>query len=172
MERTFAIRPAGPGDFQELGRLMVDTYAALDGFFKPHQAPRYFAMLANIGDLAGKPGAELWVAAEDGRLLGGVVFFSDMAQYGSGGTAAQVRNASGFRFLAVTQDARGRGVGRALMEACIDRAKAMGHRQMIIHTTEAMMTAWEMYVRRGFQRSEDLDIQRGPLRIYGFRLHW
>ena len=172
MERTFTIRPATPGDFQALGRLMVDTYAALEGFFKPHEAPEYFAMLANIGDLTRKPGTELWVAAEEDGLLGGVVYFSDMAQYGSAGAATREDNASGFRLLAVAQNARGRGVGRALMEACIDRAVAVGHRQMIIHTTEAMKTAWEMYVRRGFQRSEDLDFQQGPIRIYGFRLAW
>lgn len=172
MARAFTIRRATPEDFQELGRLMVDTYSALDGFFKPHQAPEYFAMLANVGDLTRKPDTELWVAAEAGKLLGGVVYFSDMAQYGSAGTATAEKNASGFRLLAVAQNARGRGVGRALMEVCLDRAKAVGHRQMIIHTTEAMKTAWEMYVRRGFQRSEDLDILQGPLRIYGFRLHW
>lgn len=172
MEGTFTIRQAAPGDFQELGRLMVDAYAALEGFVTPEQAPEYYAMLANIGDMTRKPRTELWVAAGQGRLLGGVVFFPDMAQYGSGGTATQEKNACGFRLLAVAPGARGRGVGRALMEACIDRAVALGHRQMIIHTTDAMRTAWDMYLRRGFQRSEDLDFQQGPLRVHGFRLRW
>jgi GNAT superfamily N-acetyltransferase len=172
MDSTCTIRPAGPEDFRALGQLMVDTYAALDGFFKPAEAPEYYAMLANIGDLARKPGAELWVAADEDRLLGGVVYFSDMAQYGSAGTANQEKDASGFRFLAVAPEARGRGVGRALMEACIDRARAAGHRQMVIHTTDAMKTAWAMYERRGFRRSEDLDFRKGALAIYGFRLHW
>ena len=172
MDRSFTIRQATAGDFQALGQLMVEAYAALEGFVTPDQAPEYYAMLANIGDMTRKHGAELWVAAEEDRLLGGVVYFSDMAQYGAGGTATLERDASGFRLLAVAREARGRGVGRALMEACLDRARAVGHRQMIIHTTEAMKTAWAMYVRRGFQRSGDLDLQQGSLRVYGFRLRW
>jgi GNAT superfamily N-acetyltransferase len=171
MDQDFEIRRAVPGDYQELGQLMVAAYAALDGFPKPDQAPEYFAMLANIGDLARKPATELWVAAAAGTLLGGVVYFSDMAQYGSGGTATRERDASGFRLLAVAQQARGRGVGRALMEACIERARTVGHRQMIIHTTAAMGTAWAMYEKRGFLRSEDLDFIQGPIQVYGFRLH-
>jgi hypothetical protein len=33
-----------------------------------------------------------------------------------------------------------------------------------------MKTAWAMYERRGFQRSEDLDFQGGQFQVYGFRL--
>jgi GNAT superfamily N-acetyltransferase len=62
------------------------------------------------------------------------------------------------------------GIGRALMEACIARAKERGHLQVIIHTTDAMRVAWVMYEARGFQRSPDLDFLQGALQVYGFRL--
>lgn len=37
-------------------------------------------------------------------------------------------------------------------------------------TTEAMRTAWGMYERMGFRRSEDLDFPQEDLPVFGFRL--
>jgi hypothetical protein len=93
----FVIREARPEEFDGLGRLMVAVYAGLEGFPGQDDQPKDCDMLAHIGLMADKPGAKLLVAVEEGRLLGGVVHFSDMAQYGSGGTATAERNASGFR---------------------------------------------------------------------------
>ncbi len=166
----FIIRQARPEEFQALGQLMVEVYSRLEGFPKPQDQPHYYEMLADIGKMTLKPGAELLVAVDGERLLGGVVYFADMAQYGSGGTATRERDASGFRLLAVDPGARGRGVGRALVERCIEGAVARGHAQVVIHTTEAMRVAWRMYEERGFVRSTDLDFLQGDLQVYGFRL--
>jgi ribosomal protein S18 acetylase RimI-like enzyme len=78
--------------------------------------------------------------------------------------------ASGFRLLAVSPSARGKGIGKLLTEACISKAITDGNSQLIIHTTMAMQTAWKMYEHRGFKRSEDLDFMQGTLAVYGFRL--
>lgn len=164
------IREAGLEEFDELGRLMVAVYSSLEGFPGPDEQPKYYDMLAHIGLMAGKPGAKLLVALADGRVVGGVVHFSDMAQYGSGGSATAERNASGFRLLAVGPEARGRGVGRALVRHCIGLAKEQGHGQVIIHSTMAMKVAWRMYEHLGFERSPDLDFLQGELPVYGFRL--
>jgi len=169
-EPAFVLREARSEEFQALGALLVAVYSSLAGFPTPEEQPRYYDMLANIGRLAGNPDTELLVAIRGEDLLGGVVYFSDMARYGSGGTATQEVNASGFRLLAVAPQARGLGVGRALMETCITRAQERRHGQMIIHTTDAMKTAWSMYERRGFVRSVDLDFLQGTLQVYGFRL--
>lgn len=169
-QRPFIIREARKEEFEPLGQLMVAVYSNLDGFPNPDAQPKYYDMLARIGQMAEKPGARLLVAVGEDGLLGGIVYFADMAQYGSGGTATQEPNASGFRLLAVTPQARGMGVGRALAEACIALAKEQKHRQMIIHTTRAMQIAWAMYEHMGFKRSEDLDFQQGDLQVFGFRL--
>lgn len=167
---NLTLRDAHPEEFSPLGQLMVQAYAALPGFPPPEAQPAYYAMLANIGSLAAQPDTRLLVAVSEGRLLGGVVYFSDMARYGSGGTATQERDASGFRLLAVAPEARGKGVGRALMEHCISLAREQHHAQVVIHTTQAMQTAWKMYESRGFERSKDLDFRQGELPVFGFRL--
>jgi GNAT superfamily N-acetyltransferase len=112
----------------------------------------------------------LVAVSPDGQLAGAVVYFGEMKNYGSGGTAPQENNCSAFRLLAVNPDVRGKGIGKLLTHACIRKAQEKGNSQMIIHTTKAMQTAWKMYEDIGFKRSIDLDFMQGELPVFGFRL--
>jgi GNAT superfamily N-acetyltransferase len=128
-------------------------------------------LLANIGQFAERPGARVLVAvAGDGALAGGVVYFGDMTQYGSGGIATTIPNASGIRLLGVDPRFRGAGVGKALTNACIQLARDAGHREVILHTTAPMQVAWKMYERLGFVRAEELDFQQEGYPVLGFRM--
>jgi GNAT superfamily N-acetyltransferase len=169
-EQAYVVRDARPEALEALGRLMVDVYSSLEGFPGPAEQPRYYEMLAHIDWLAQKPETRLLVAAAPDRLLGGVVYFSDMAGYGSGGAATREQDASGFRLLAVDPVARGLGVAKALVEDCIALAREKEHRRVIIHTTKAMKVAWGMYERWGFERYPELDFQQEELQVFGFRL--
>jgi ribosomal protein S18 acetylase RimI-like enzyme len=171
VKSTIEIRNAKPQEFEQIGQLMADVYSNLDGFPKPHEQPEYYAMLRNIGEFTKKPQTELMVAiCSDGFIKGAVVYFGDMQYYGSGGTATQEKQAAGFRLLAVAHDARRMGIGKALTVACIEKARSQHQKQLVIHTTKAMHTAWKMYEALGFKRSEDLDFMQGQLPVYGFRL--
>jgi ribosomal protein S18 acetylase RimI-like enzyme len=171
MIKEVEIRNALESEYSQIGQLMVRVYSQLDGFPKETEQPAYYAMLLNVGELTKKPGTELIIAIDkDNQILGAVVYFSDMKYYGSGGTATQEENSGGFRLLAVENSARGRGIGKSLTQACIQRAKCQNLKQVIIHTTKAMETAWKMYEQIGFNRSEDLDFVQGSLPVYGFRL--
>lgn len=164
------VREARKEEHAALGRLMVSAYSSLEGFPTPEEQPRYYEMLTHIGRMADKPDTRLLVAIAGEELLGGVVYFSDMAQYGSGGSATREQGASGFRLLAVSPAARGRGVGSALVQRCIELARERKQRQVILHTTRAMKVAWGMYERLGFERSPDLDFMQEALQVFGFRL--
>lgn len=171
MSQSFTIRPAVPAEFPAIGVLLSSVYAQLDGFPKPAEQPRYYDMLARVGDLTQKPGIELLVAVDAANeLMGAVVYFDDMQHYGSGGSATREVNAAGFRLLGVKPEVRGGGVGKQLTLACIERAQQQGRGQVIIHTTKAMLTAWRMYEAIGFRRSPDLDFMQGDLEVVGFRL--
>lgn len=164
------IRNAFPEEFEAVGQLMIKVYAQLEGFPGPDEQPDYYRMLANVGQLTQQPGTEIIVAADPANhIAGAVVHFTDMRYYGSGGTATQEKNACGFRLLAVDPALRGGGAGKRLTQECIERARRCGAKQVIIHSTKAMMTAWGMYERIGFKRSEDLDFQQGELPVFGFR---
>ncbi|MDN5212605.1 GNAT family N-acetyltransferase [Fulvivirgaceae bacterium BMA12] len=169
--RDYIVRDAHPSEFGEIGALMVKVYSQLNGFPKQNEQPNYYKMLTNIGSLTENPGTKLLVAvSSDGKIGGGVVYFGDMKYYGSGGTATEERNASGFRLLAVDPSARGKGIGKLLTEACIQKAKEENQYQIVIHSTKAMQVAWKMYENMGFKRSEDLDFMQGELPVFGFRL--
>ena len=166
------IRDINANEFDELGAIMVNVYGSLDGFPTPHEQPDYYDMLRRIGSFTEKPKTRVLVAlSEEAKVLGGVVYFSDMSEYGSGGSATRETNASGIRLLAVKTEVRGAGVGKALTQACIDLARQSDNDQIILHTTDAMRVAWGMYQRLGFARSQDLDFEQGALPVFGFRLH-
>ena len=99
-----------------------------------------------------------------------MVFYADMAEYGSGGTATAEKDAAGFRFLAADPAARGRGVAKALVEHCIALGRAAGMRRLVIHSTDAMKAARAINTARGFERAPDLDFVQGSMPVYGFRL--
>ena len=169
--QEYALRKALPSEFEELGKLMVKVYSQVEGFPKEKEQPNYYKMLYNIGELTNKPETELLVAVStDDKIAGGVVYFSDMQYYGSGGTATKEKNSSGFRLLAVDPLTRGKGIGKFLVNACIKKAKHRKHSQVIIHSTKAMQAAWHMYETLGFKRSADLDFMQGELAVFGFRL--
>ena len=171
MDTPLTIRDLRRDEHEALGQLMVQVYAKLDGFPTPLEQPRYYELLANVGQFTERPGARVLVAVTSREeLVGGVVYFGDMAQYGSGGIATSVRNASGIRLLAVDPRFRGAGTGKALTAECIRLARDAGHSQVILHTTAAMQTAWAMYERIGFVRAEELDFLQEGFPVYGFRL--
>ena len=167
----YIVRNARQEEFPAIGQLMVQVYSQLDGFPKETEQPVYYKMLASVGDLTQKPDTELLVAVSPANdILGAVVYFGDMSQYGSGGTATLEKDAAGFRLLAVSTAARSLGIGKLLTLACITKARQKKRSQVIIHTTMAMQAAWKMYENIGFKRSEDLDFMQGHLAVFGFRL--
>ena len=68
-------------------------------------------------------GATVLVAVEDGTLLGCVTLVDDPA---SPWSESLVAGEVGIRMLGVDPGARGRGIGTALVAACLDRARALG----------------------------------------------
>lgn len=166
------IREAQPNEYDNLGQLMQRVFSSLEGFPSREEHPTYYALLDNVGKLNEKPSTEILVARshDNNELLGGVVFVGDMQDYSSKGVTAPVKNASGIRLLVVSPSARGKGVGKALTHACLQRAQQRGSQQMILHTTHAMKIAWGMYERMGFSRFPSLDFQQGTLNVYGFYL--
>lgn len=170
-QQPYIVRNAKPSEFEEIGQLMIEVYSHLEGFPKQTEQPDYYMMLANVGSLTLKPQTELLVAVTpDQKIAGAVVYFGEMKQYGSGGTATLETLAAGFRLLAVNPLFRGQGIGKLLTYECIRKAKVQKKAQIIIHTTKAMQTAWKMYEKIGFKRSEDLDFMQGELAVFGFRL--
>ena len=100
---------------------------------------------------------ELLAAELDGRLVGTITFYRDASDEGipvrfPDGTA-------GIRATAVDPSARGLGIGRALVEACIARAAEAGASGVGLHTAAFMTAAVTIYQRCGFVRVPSYDFE-------------
>jgi predicted N-acetyltransferase YhbS len=117
-------------------------------------------------------GGRLLVAEHDRRVVGAVTFYEDAAAEGLGWPAGW----AGLRALGVDPAARGLGAGRALMDACLERALAARAPVLCLHTAAFMTAAVAMYEAMGFRRAPayDFDVPAGgaapPVGILAYRL--
>lgn len=168
---NYKIRPAKENEFKNIGNLLVRTYSNLDGFPTPTDQPKYYNKLQNIHLLLTDESIELLVAVSDNdEILGTVLFFSDLKYYGSRDNTNNIKNAAGFRFLAVDPNSQGIGIGKGLVLTCIQKAKEIGLEKVVIHSTEAMKTAWKLYLKLGFIRTPKIDFSWDGYGVYGFKL--
>ncbi len=157
------VRDALASEFAEIGRLRVTAYRA-GGFLSPSSP--YAATLAGLG-AAGD--GQILVALQDGQMLGTVMlqFWPDAGRVVTGPAEAEIRA------LAVAPDGQGRGTGRALLRAVIDRAVAAGIRHLVLFTQTDMRAAHHLYDQAGFGRLPERDWSPEPgltLLAYGLVL--
>jgi glyoxylase-like metal-dependent hydrolase (beta-lactamase superfamily II)/ribosomal protein S18 acetylase RimI-like enzyme/8-oxo-dGTP pyrophosphatase MutT (NUDIX family) len=161
------VRVARPEEYGRIGDLTVAAYLGLpDGADHPDY-------LETLRDVAGRAGETVILVAVDdvGRVLGGVTYVSGPGPWFEGEADGEARHEAEFRALAVAPDAQGRGVGRALVEACIERARLDGRRALALYTRPSMAAAHRVYEGLGFVRMPERDWQFEPGQwLLGYRL--
>jgi ribosomal protein S18 acetylase RimI-like enzyme len=160
------VREAREAELDRIGALTAEVYEG-EGM----TSPEYLAVLRDARARWDSPATTLLVAFDDGAeqdtdLLGTVVYaapgspWQDLAR----GTEAE------FRMLAA-----GRGVGEALVRACIERAKQAAAPRIVLSTGPEMLAAHRLYERLGFVRVPERDWSPRPtsdvlLRAYTLEL--
>ncbi|MGQ4512255.1 GNAT family N-acetyltransferase [Streptomyces sp. DW26H14] len=150
----FTIRRAEPDEYARIDALTSGAYIG-DGLV-PSDSP-YIEQLRSAAIRARE--AEVLVAVDpDGTLLGAVT------HVGKGGPWSEIArpDEAEFRMLAVAGETRGRGVGEALVRACLARAREAGHRGVALSTQPAMAAAHRLYERLGFRRDPARDWSPEP----------
>ncbi len=157
------IREALPDELAAIGDLRVTAYQA-DGFLP--ETSEYTPTLRALGN---DGTGDVLAATEDSQIIGTV-----MIQYWpQAGNVVRVPGEAEIRALAVLPHARGRGVGRALVAAIMDRATHRRIRHLLLLTEPGMQTAQRLYREAGFGRLPDRDWSPWPgliLLAYGLVL--
>lgn len=135
----------------EAGRIVAAAYRALPGALLDDG---YAALLADVGTRAAQADVLVAVTSADIGLLGCVTFVPDAS---SPWSELLEEGESGVRMLAVRPDAQRRGIGRALVRSCVERAAQLGSVALMLHTTPWMTAAHALYASAGFERFPERD---------------
>jgi GNAT superfamily N-acetyltransferase len=144
------------------------TLAAYEEYtVQPFWAGYRRALLATLD--AEEESVERMVAERDGTLVGSVWLYPPRARaYVHGPVSA---NWPELRLMAVASSARGQGIGAALLQECVRRARRSGATTLGLHTQDAMQAAVRLYERAGFVRAPELDFQTpSGVLVKGYRL--
>ncbi|NGO11190.1 MarR family transcriptional regulator [Streptomyces sp. HC44] len=132
------LRDPGPGDLGWIVERNAALYAAEYGFNADYEGlvARIVADFAEDHD----PHLErVWIAELDGRAVGCVMCVRDEAP-----------GAARLRLLLVEPDARGLGIGDQLVRACVEFARGVGYRELVLWTNDVLAAARRIYQRHGF----------------------
>lgn len=137
-QNPFHIRSHQPGDIGWIihshGKLYAEEYD-FDGTFEAMVAQIAGSFLENHD-----PEKEhCWVAERDGQILGSIFL------------VRKNDNTAKLRMLYVSADARGAGVGQALINKCLNHARQAGYRKVTLWTNDILTAAIKLYVDAGFK---------------------
>jgi len=140
MNQEITIRPIAPGDNAALARAIRETLTEY-GAAKPGTA-YYDEATDHLHKLFSQTARSAYFVAElDGEVLGGGGIFPT-----EGLPADTVELVK----LYLLPAARGRGVGKALINQCFEAARANGYAHVYLETTEELTQAIPLYENLGF----------------------
>jgi GNAT superfamily N-acetyltransferase len=156
------VREARPDEHVRLGHLVAEAYRSAG-------VEENDAYLETIRNVAARAASCTILAAEvAGRLVGCVTYVPGPD---SPYAESEAEDEAGFRMLGVAAEATGRGVGRALVSACVGLARSAGRRRIVLLTLPGMVAARHIYSAMGFVRSPARDWSPEPgIDLLGYEL--
>ena len=157
MQQAIKIRPARAEELGKVEKLVKTAYRE----FQPLMpAAAWNRWMDNIRETLQAPEGVVLVAGDQGRIKGAVKFYPDAAQSHLGQWPA---GAASMRLLAGPPAHRGRGYGRLLTQACLNRARDLAIPTIFLYTGTFMAAARHLYEKLGFQRAPEFDRDPGPI---------
>jgi ribosomal protein S18 acetylase RimI-like enzyme len=155
------VRAVRPQEYAMAGELLVDAYRTLADAGDPAYERHLRDVARHVQD------SDVLVAELKGRIVGCVTFVDGLKPL----SEVADPDAATIRMLGVAAEARGSGVGAALVRDCIDRAKRAGRRRVRLDTRTSMTGAQRLYERFGFRRDAEHDWSPAPgIRLLGYVL--
>lgn len=139
--RPFVLRAPRPGDYGWVMQRHGEIYAAEYGWDTTYEG-LIATILADYLNKHDETRERAWIAEAGGRPVGSIF------------CVAENETTARLRLLLVDPDARGLGVGSALVDECLRFATEVGYREMVLWTNDVLTSARHIYQRAGFELAE------------------
>ncbi|MGA5564072.1 bifunctional helix-turn-helix transcriptional regulator/GNAT family N-acetyltransferase [Streptomyces platensis] len=133
------LRTSRPGDLGWMVERNAALYAAEYGFDLSYEA-LVARIIAEYAEAFDPRWDRTWIAELHGRRAGAVMCVRD-----------ERPGVARLRLLLVEPDARGHGVGRQLVDACVEFAREAGYGELVLWTNSVLGAARRIYQRAGFE---------------------
>lgn len=163
MQPDMLIRDAAPDELHGLVQVVVDAYSQFTEYLPPGFVDEYREEVAGV---LSNLNTHVLVAQDGGAIAGTLAFYPDGRFYHESVPA----DWACLRTLAVLPAYRGRGIGRALMDESVRRARALGRSHMLLHTLPFMAAARALHERVGFTRAPELDVDYSTVTALAYLL--
>ena len=144
---TLRVREFAQDDAHAVDRIALSAFSQFADLYDDW--PALAASVSRMSGLAAQ--GEIVVADLAGRVVGAVAYIPS----GAPKAAFFDQDWPIIRMLVTDPDFRGRGIGRALTDACLARAHRDGAKIIALHTSPIMTVALPMYLRMGFAKLRD-----------------
>lgn len=151
MPPPIAVRTARPEDYADVGELTGGVYRE-EGW----GTERYQAQLRDVAGRAAQ--SDVLVVELDGSIVGAVAVTTRTGPFAEQAAPGEAV----VRMLVTAPAARGRGIGVALMQACLATARRAGCHRVRLSTEPGMQAAHRLYAGLGFERTPDDDWEPEP----------
>lgn len=138
MNNQLIVRRAGPRDLPAVAQLVAAFRDALG-----RERPTRGEIARRLDRLLGDPAVTLGLAAESGAVLGYALQRRHFSLWAEGGAAV-------LEDLFVAEPARGRGIGRRLVEHAVGEARKAGCEALSLDTNEHNAASTALYSGLGF----------------------
>lgn len=162
------IRDAKPDELPLIRNQRIEAYQEHEKSIPAEHWQALKQAISSEADIS--DGVELIVAEIEGKIAGSVALFPPKSDAYEG--HVEEIDDPEIRLLAVSSEARGKGVASALIAACIERSKAKGFDCIGLHTADFMKSALTLYERLGFERLPEYDFEpaKDGIIVKAFRL--
>jgi GNAT superfamily N-acetyltransferase len=141
------LRDYQSSDAENLNRIALSAFDQFRDHYNDWPAMRAGLSKTSALGVSG----EVIIAELQGTFAGAVAYFAPNSQK----AAFFDQRWPIIRMLVVDPAFRGTGIGRALSDACIARAKRDGSPIIALHTSPIMTVALPMYLKMGFAKAHD-----------------
>lgn len=157
-DEPIPIRRAQARELREIAGLFAPALRPYRGSGSDWILDPYLAELVDVNARFAE--SEVLVAEQGGRIVGTVAFYTDVRFEGWSSLPA---GWAGFRALAVAPRMRRVGIGKALVQRCIERTCDVGAKTLGIHTISGLKDAVRLYERLGFVRCPEFDLRAADI---------